>query len=385
VPTVVTLALLIALGTLSSPTLRAQQKRPSTRDFAAISTQAAAARDADRLDEALTLYRKALTLRPGWAEGWWSLGTIQYDRSAYITAAHAFERVLALKPKDGTALAMLGLCEFELGHDAAAFRHIEESRKIGIAADSQLQHVVLYHEAVLLQRKGKFETAQEDLEQLCLQEVQSNDIANTLGLVLLRRTDPHPPAEGSVEAGIVLELGHAGCLAGQKKYEEGRRILAKVVGANPKYRNLHYAYGMFLQEAQDQSAAIAEFQQELSHNPKHVYARLRIAAALYKTNSAAGIPYAEQAVNLAPAVPLGHYLLGLLLLDTDAYEKSIPELEIARQSFPRNARLYFALGSAYARAGRMREAAQARATFERLQKEVPEEPTAGEEPEGIPR
>jgi len=64
-----------------------------------------------------------------------------------------------------------------------------------------------------------------------------------------------------------------------------------------------------------------------------------------------------------------HYLLGLLLLDTNDYERALPELEIAQRAFPREPKVYFALGSAYSRAGRKQDAARARSMFERLTKE----------------
>ena len=97
----------------ASPAQQASaSKHPAT--FAQLSAQADAARDADRLDEAINLYRRALALRPSWAEGWWSLGTIYYDRDAYDKAAFAFQKLVALQPQNGTAQAMLGLCEFGL-------------------------------------------------------------------------------------------------------------------------------------------------------------------------------------------------------------------------------------------------------------------------------
>jgi len=374
--------LFLLFPVLGLPFSSAQSK--ATPNFATLSAQANAARDADRLDEALTLYKKALALRSGWAEGWWSIGTIQYDRNAYGPASQAFRRLLALKPGDGTAHAMLGLCEFELGHDDSAFRHIEQSRKLGLAGDAQLQHVVLFHEGALLQRAGKFERAQEDLQQLCLQGVESDEISSTLGLVLLRRKDLHSPPPSTEEAGIVTAIGRSGCLAGRKRYEDGRQILDALVKQHPEYPNIHYAFGMFLLEAHDQPAAIHEFKQEIENSPKNVPARLRIAATLYKTDSTTGIAYAEEAVQLAPDVPLGHYLLGLLLLDTNAHERAIPELELARQAFPHDARLHFALGTAYAQAGRMQDAARARSTFDRLQKEH-QPGQAGDEAEGVPR
>jgi tetratricopeptide (TPR) repeat protein len=341
----------------------------ATGTFSSLSAQANAAREANHLDEAVVLYKKALALRPKWAEGWFALGTIEYDRNHYAQAARAFRKLKLLDPTQGTALAMLGLCEFELGQDDLALKHIQASIDLGMAEDQQLRHVVLYHEGVLLQRKGSFESAQETLEQLCLQGVQSNEIANTLGMVLLRSPEKTAPAAGSPDAAVVGLAGRAECLAGQHKYDEARAIFAPLVERHPDYPNLHYAYGMFLLEARDTTTAIAQFKQEIKNTPDHVFARLQIAQANYKIDSAAGLPYAEEAVNLNPKLPFAHYLLGLLLLDTDNYQRAIPELELAKKFFPRESKLYFALGSAYARAGRDQDAKRARETFARLQQE----------------
>src|SRR5579872_1332859 len=111
-------ALLLAIANAQSPSGK------QTGSFKTLSAQADAARDADRLDDAIVLYKKALALRPSWSEGWWSLGTIQYDRNAYEEATHSFRKLTALAPKNGNAFAMLGLSEFELGKEQTALEHI---------------------------------------------------------------------------------------------------------------------------------------------------------------------------------------------------------------------------------------------------------------------
>ncbi len=108
------------------PAPAAQSSKPSAK-FDSLAKQAAEARDSDQLGQAVSLYKQALELRPKWAEGWWSLGTLEYDRNRYAPAVHAFQRLLALAPKNGNARAMLGLCEFELGRDEAALKHIQEA------------------------------------------------------------------------------------------------------------------------------------------------------------------------------------------------------------------------------------------------------------------
>jgi predicted Zn-dependent protease len=76
-------------------------------------------------------------------------------------------------------------------------------------------------------------------------------------------------------------------------------------------------------------------------------------------------------VKLAPGLAEAHYLLGMLWLGMGAIEKAIVELETAEHQDPGDARVYFALGGAYAKAHRMEDAARARAEFARLSKESP--------------
>ena len=366
--TAVTFSCVLTLGILAgSPGLWAQSK--PQQDFASLSAKANAARDANRLEEASTLYKQALTVRPSWAEGWWSLGTIQYDTNAYAEAAKSFQKLVALQPKNGMAHAMLGLCQFEVGIDSSALQHLEAATNLGISPDPEVRRVLIYHEAVLLQRDGKFERAQSLLQQLCLEGTSSPEIDSALGMTLLRMNAKTAPATGTSDSSVVAGIGHAGCLVGQKKYEDAKTILNTLNTQLPQFPNIHYAAGLLILETGDTDAAIAQFKAEIQNQPQDVFARLKIAAAEYKVDSAAGIPYAEEALKINPQAALGHYLLGLLLLDTGDYKRAIPELEAARASLPNEARLYFALGSAYSMAGRKDDAARARATFQRLSQE----------------
>jgi tetratricopeptide (TPR) repeat protein len=371
---------LLRINVLSScPHARASHHRPVIFIslgllLIALSAKADAARDADHLDEAVALYKKALALRPSWAEGWWSLGTIQYDTSNYAAAAQSFQKLLALQPKNGMAHAMLGLCQFELGSDESALQHLDSATSLGISPDPQLRQVLLYHQAVLLQRASRFEHAQSLLQQLCLEGTRGTEVDDALGMTLLRVTAKTPPASETPDRRVIAAIGHAGCLVGQKKYDEAKTVVDAATSQYPQFPNIHYASGLLLLDTGDTSAAIAQFQQEIQNNPQHVLARFKIAAADYKVDSQAGIPYAEDAIKINPNLPLGHYLLGLLLLDTGDYRRAIPELEVASKAYPNEAKLYFALGSAYAQAGRKEDAARARATFKRLNQEQQEKP-----------
>src|SRR5258708_1578633 len=79
--------------------------------FQALSQQADAARDAKELQKALTLYQRAVKLKPNWDEGLWNLGSIGYDLDRYSECAPAFRRLGTLKPDSAPAWTMSGLCE----------------------------------------------------------------------------------------------------------------------------------------------------------------------------------------------------------------------------------------------------------------------------------
>lgn len=359
-----TLLLVVSLACAGDAS--AQGRPDPNRDFAALSARADTARDAERLDEAVALYRRALALRPAWKEGWWSLGTILYDQNAYGEAAPAFRRFLSYDPKHGTAHLMLALCEYQLGEDDRALQNIRTAKDLGIASDAQLPRILSYHEGMLLLRKGRYEDAIGALKPLVSEGVESEELHAALGTGVLMIRPKDAPAEGAPDRQIVLAAGRAERLSLAKRFDEARASYAALVQEFPAFPNVHYAYGRFLLVVEDRERAIEQFLEEIARHPAHVRARVQIATAHYRLDSAAGIPFAEEVVRLEPDYPFGHYLLGLLYLDTGDPARAIPQLEAAVRLVPRDALYHFALGNAYARAGRKDDAARARAEFQRL-------------------
>lgn len=124
------------------------------------------------------------------------MGTIAYDHDSYSDAERAFLKATSLAPNNGNAFVMLGLTEFELGRDALALQHLEEGLRFGVDESENLRQVALYHRGVLLQRTGKFQSAKDTLEQLCLQGVQSAAEIRVLGMVLVRSRSRQAPVDG---------------------------------------------------------------------------------------------------------------------------------------------------------------------------------------------
>ena len=103
------------LAFLLLTTLAAQAKGVRTpAAMAVLQRQATEAREQNRNQDALRLYRECVRLQPNWSEGWWYLGTLLYDQNAYAPARDALLKLVQLEPKSPPAAwALLGLCEFE--------------------------------------------------------------------------------------------------------------------------------------------------------------------------------------------------------------------------------------------------------------------------------
>lgn len=127
--------------------------------FDDVARQAAAAREGDRLPEAIGLYREGVQLHPAWDEGWWYLATLLYETDQYDDARPAFERFLALKPEAGPGWVLRGLCEFRMADHAAALEHIDKGLRLGVGGRPEFLRVARYHQALLLLRAGQFELA----------------------------------------------------------------------------------------------------------------------------------------------------------------------------------------------------------------------------------
>jgi tetratricopeptide (TPR) repeat protein len=354
----------LALGMLSAPDHTAAQKR-SRDTFNRLSEMAQKAGAENRLDDASRLYRKALAIRPIWAEGWWSLGTLEYDQNQYAKAGGDFKRVIQLQPANGTAHAMLGLCQFELKEDAPALENLLAANRLGIINNDELRRVALYHMGVLELRAFRFADAFDTLHDLTNEGIKSAELFTALGEAALL-INPRAAAEDDNSQSVIRNVGEAEAFAGQKQFDSAEKIYTALTSQSPEFRNLHFAYARMLLEAHSEDRALQEFRRELERDPKNVNSMLEIASVEFQQDSEDGMKYAEKAVQLAPGLSFAHYMLGMLRLDTGDAAGAIPELEIVRKDFPKQPKIYFILGNAYARVGRKADATRARAEFVRL-------------------
>ena len=336
----------------------------ATQNFDDLAQRADAARDAGKLDEAVTLYQQALHLKPDWKQGWWVTGSILYDRNRFKEGEEAFLPLTVLDPDKSAGWAMAGLCEFEIKHYQDALTNLEKAEQLGLP--QSLYDVTNYHIELILIRTGQFDRAIEMLSRVAMRREDNPKLVEAMGIAGLAR----PALPGDIPASdhdLVMSLGRAMCdgAANQGKVAlpEFEALLAKY----PNVPQLHYLYGLVLLES-DSDKALAEFNQELTLSPKHTKARISIAAEYVKRNEyKTALPFAEKAVHDDSNYFAAHAMLGKVLMEGDLdVPRGIKELETAVKMAPTNPQSRLALASAYSKAGRKNDAATQRAEFLRL-------------------
>jgi tetratricopeptide (TPR) repeat protein len=368
-------ALLLGCTVITSGQSTSKAKRPPA-NAKAISQQDAEfdkavklgdeARIANRLDEAIESYNKAISIRPKWPEGWWYLGAILYEKDLYAPARDAFSNLVALDPKRGPAWGMLGLCQFQTREYEPAVISLQRARSIGLDGNQELESVVRYHTALLYIRFEQFEIAFQVLIEFLRSDNNSPKIVEAFGLVMLRTPflPNEVPAEKREE---VLIAGQAGLAMGARRLDEARKAFDTLLSKYPNDANVHYSFGVF-QLSQDADLALKELQRALELDPQHQPAMVQMAFEYLKRDQYNdALPLAERAVQLAPKMYPARNVLGRVLLELDQIDRAIRELEEGVRLAPDIPEMHFALARAYTLAGRKQDAGRERELFRKLQ------------------
>jgi tetratricopeptide (TPR) repeat protein len=353
----------------SAPKTSAHPSAPATSEFTRVAREAAAARDAGRIDDSVALYQKAVRLRPSWIEGYWSLGTELYEIDKYTEAKDAFAHVVRLQPKHGAAHGFKGLCEFQLKLYETALEDLLQAADLGVTEPKDLVDAIAYHTAITLTRLEKYEFALSTLQAFARDGNDSPRVIEAFGMALLRI--PMIPAElPGDRREIVMLAGRGAYYQAVRRPAAAKPAFELLVQRYPDAPNVHYAYGVYLL-GDEPDRGIQEFQQELKQTAGHIPSLLQIAFEyLRRSDWEAARPWAQQIVDLDPRDFAGRRALGQVLLETGKTAESIEQLEIGVRLAPDSPSMRFMLARAYQKAGRQEDAQRERAEFLRLDRLV---------------
>lgn len=329
--------------------------------FDDLAAQAAAARDANNIPQALELYRQAVEQRPAWLDGWWFLGLLAYDSGQFGDGQRAFTEFTRLEAKSAMAWAFLGLCEYETGEYDDALSHIERALGLGTGLHPDLDPVVRFHRALLLTRAGFFDRARPLFQPFVRRGIPAPALIAGLGLNALKR--PLVPKEvPDADRDLVNAAGRTlySWLAGDRdKTEAGLHAL---VGAYPAAPGVHYLYATYLL-AERPDDVKPELERELAVNPRNADACALLSLLLVQAGDIAGaLPLAKRAAEDGPSSAAAQYAYGVALKLSGDVSQAIPRLEAAEKMDPSKAEYHMTLAGAYSKAGRYQDALRERAT-----------------------
>jgi tetratricopeptide (TPR) repeat protein len=351
--------------TPAKPARNAAPVPARTPDFDKLVEAATEARTAERWDEAIGLYAKAVKLKPDYVEGYWYQGTAYYTLDNHARCRDMFRQVVRLAPKNGAAYAFLGLCEFGLKEYDRALQHLIQSRHFGVGDVPDLASMARYHAASLMSRMEEYEQALETLGEFAAEGNDNPRVIEAMGIATLRM--PMLPIELPPDRReMVLMAGRGSYMMATRNTASAETAFEVLVRRYPETPNVHYAYGVFLL-LEDPDQAIEEFKRELELQPGHPPSLTQIAYEyLKRSDPQSALPWARKAVESAPKEFTTHKALGQALLETGDIEGAIKELLIGIDLAPESPGLHFTLARAYQRAGRLEDAEKARAEFTRL-------------------
>jgi tetratricopeptide (TPR) repeat protein len=352
------------------PAARKTAKAPArgtapAADFDKLIAEATAARQAERWQDAIDLYKQAIKIRPKYVEGYWYQGTAYYSLQDYAAAKTAFESVLRLAPENGAAYAFVGLCEFALEDYVHSVSHLLRSRTLGVGDAPELAGMARYHLAVLLTRAEQFEQALETLGEFALQGDDTPRVIEAMGIATLRM--PLLPGELPPDRReMVLMAGRGSYMMATRNTAAAEKAFDALAVRYPETANVHYARAVFLLQEQPDKA-IEEFKRELQLQPAHPASLMQLAFEyLNRGDAQTALEWAKQAVAAAPGEFPAHKALGQALLETGDVDGAIAELKKGVELAPESPSLHFQLARAYQRAGRPDDATREREEFTRL-------------------
>ena len=333
--------------------------------FDKLVAEATEARKAEKWDEAIALYAKAVKLKPSYVEGYWYQGTAYYTLQKYPECRDRFTDVVRLAPKNGAAFAFLGLCEYGLKEYDKALPHLLQSRALGVGDTGDLASVARYHAAAIMIRIGEFEQALQTLGEFANIGDDNPHVIEAMGVATLRI--PIFPEELPAERRqMVIMAGRASYQMATRNTVAAGKSFDALVLRYPETPNVHYANGVYLSSEQPDKA-IDEFKRELELQPGHPQALMQIAFEyLNRGDAPQALSWAKQAVAAAPDDFAARKVLGQALLDTGDVDGAIAELQAGIKLAPESPGLHFTLARAYQKAGRLEEANKERDEFTRL-------------------
>jgi tetratricopeptide (TPR) repeat protein len=287
-----------------------------------------------RFPEAAEFFRQAAAWKPdlpGLDRNW---GFASFRAEHYSEAVPPLERQLSAHPDDSFIRQVLGL----------SYSMLEKDEKVVEVLHPFLEHP--FDDPGLLLAWGT-----------ALVHTRHSGAAADIFRRLLE--------QNAENASVHLLLGKA--YAQQEDYPSAVNELTTALRLDPRLPEAHYYAGLVYLRQNEFESAAREFRAELELRPGDPHTMYHLGyTLLLQGQLPESVGLLRQVVKATPDYEMAYFELGRALLQQEDTAGAIESLETAKKLAPDHDAAYFQLSQAYRRAGRVQEAGQALATYQKL-------------------
>jgi tetratricopeptide (TPR) repeat protein len=326
-----------------------QADEAAIRRYSRQAEEAMARKDANA---AISALEKLAGLTPNNPEVHANLGAVYYAQGRYAEAGKAFERAVRLNPNIPNGRLMLALCEAEVGRGKEALPVLERGYRN--PPDPEMGRMIGLKLATVYSSLGQQPKAIEVMEGLLERNPNDPEIlyrashlyADRALATMTRLAEVAPKS-------VWRNMAYGEALEEEKRYDLATVEYRKVIATDPGISGVHYRLGrVLLLESPDndqaRTEALAEFQRELTIEPRNAAAEYQIGEIYRRRGDlASAIDHLSKAVAINPKIGDAQIALARTLIQFKKPQDSVPHLLAAIEVNPQNEVPHFLLARAY--------------------------------------
>jgi tetratricopeptide (TPR) repeat protein len=287
-----------------------------------------------QFDEAIAIYRSALTTLKDKNPVLLNLALAYYKKADFENARQQFEILHDAQPNALQVIILLGASDVRLGKTDAAL-HLLEPLEGKYSQNMDFEYVLA---SALINTKGRRRDGVSRMEKVA-KATSGADAYMIAGATLLQLND----------------------------YEQARQDLEQALRVKPTLPGLYTLVGTARDKTGDVKPAEAAFREALKTNPDDFEANLYLGAILYKrrdTDEAKG--YLDRALRLKPSDSMARYEAAMLKSTSGDYATAARELELLVKDDPDWLEPHVELATLYYRLHRPEDGAKERQIVDSL-------------------
>ncbi len=324
------------VATSASPKTGRADPKDKIELFNLMTTARDASKEDGSSDEVVAMLRKVVADDPNVIDAWFMLGNQFYKENKHEQAIEYFKRALALKPDYDLAIINMANSYRRLGNDTAALAGYEQYLRV----DPKNAYVRYQIGEIYLDR-GDSQQAETNFREALAIDGKVAPALNALGVIAFQRHDL-AGAERQIREALAIKsdvrLAHYNlALVAEERGDtataeaEYRRELE----LHPTTYKAAFNLGVLYGRTGNRSAQIASLKQSIDINPGFAEGHVYLAKAYLDagTNLGEAITLARKGLELDPAseaVPLGHFVIGQIMLRQGNLEAAARELDAGR-------------------------------------------------------